>query len=148
MDTLLEETAHCSLLFAVSFSVLSFMQLSVPLFQSLSDHIMTDLLCIKGRWPCVPSRSPPSSWAFINRSYRGGTTFPKRYRAPTPEQLASFTYPHTAGDLLSTRQPWTTIRTTSPRTAPRWPTVNLPESQLLPPWWTWATLTSVLPRTI
>lgn len=56
-------------LFPCLFSHLS---LCISILVSLRpDHIMTDLLCIKGPCPCFPSLSPPFSLAFISRSPGG-----------------------------------------------------------------------------
>lgn len=69
----------CSPLVAVT---CSFLSLRISISVSLRpDHIMTDLLYIKGPSPCVLSLSPPSVWAFISLSRRGG----KRFR----QELAS-----------------------------------------------------------
>lgn len=67
-------------LLAVSFSVFCPILLSVsPYLYFRPDHIMTDLLYIKGPCPCVLLLSPPSSLAFISLSHRRGrwgvTTF-------------------------------------------------------------------------
>lgn len=107
---------------------------------------------MKGWWPCVLGRSPPSSWAL--------------YKPPSPKRrLSSFFFfffstvsspspkdasvelearaTATATLLLgsSIRPRWTTTRTTSRPTALRSPTASLRVgSPLAPPWSTWALL--------
>lgn len=83
MDTSVEETAPSHASVCRLFLIFSLIQLSVSLslslFQSLGpDHIMTDLLYMKGPCPCVLSLSPPSSLVFISLLHRGGTTFQRR----------------------------------------------------------------------
>ena len=80
VGALVEETApsHASVCHLFLISSLIQLSVSLSLFQSLGpDHIMTDLLYMKGPCPCVLSLSPPSSLAFISLLHRvggGGTT--------------------------------------------------------------------------